>query len=110
MTEDLIQLPEVKDIQEMLSAAKEDVQTQVDQEPDLEPSSQLINQVINVLEEKLGKEKDLNRLNQKQKIDIAAHLSFLQSLLEDFFFFDEEYSEDGEEYEDEDEDESTERG
>lgn len=98
MSEDSIQLPELKDIQMMLKAAREDVETEVKEDPELAPSTDIIIQVIDIIEEKIEKEGDLNKLNTRQKIDFAAYLSFLQSLLEDLFYFDDDF-EDEEDFE-----------
>lgn len=101
MNEDLIQLPELKDIKEMLSSAREDISIEVQEDPELLPLSRLLNQVIDIIEEKIGNRKELNKIDIKEKIDLAAHLNFLQGLLEDFFLFDETDLEE-EEFEDED--------
>lgn len=105
MTEDLIQLPNIEEIKEMLDIAKRDIQTEVDQDPELKSASELLVQVIDVIDGKLVKSKDFDQLNQAQKIDLAAHLNFLQALLEDFFMFDDEFDEfeDDEEFEEEEE-------
>ncbi|HEV8051149.1 MAG TPA: hypothetical protein VGP47_01545 [Parachlamydiaceae bacterium] len=102
MTEDLIQLPNIEEIKEMLDVAKRDIQTEVEQDPELQPASELLVQVISVIDDKLSKSKAFEQLNQAEKIDIAAHLNFLQALLEDFFMFDDEFDEfeDDEEMED----------
>lgn len=91
MTEDLIQLPNIEEIKEMLDVAKQDIQSEVQQDPELQPASELLVQVISVIDAKLAKTKDFDKLNVAEKIDIAAHLNFLQALLEDFFMFDDEF-------------------
>lgn len=96
MNEDLIQLPELKDIKEMLTAVREDIQAEVQEDPELLPLSKLLIQVIDIIEEKLSKHKNLDKLNDKEKIDLAAYLNFLQGLQEDFFFYDEVDFEEGE--------------
>lgn len=101
MTEDLIQLPNVEEIKEMLDVAKRDIQSEVEQDSELQPASELLVQVISVIDGKLAKMKDFDQLNTAERIDIAAHLNFLQALLEDFFMFDDEFED--EEFEDEDE-------
>lgn len=106
MNEDLIQLPEVKDIKEMLTNARADIQSEIEEDPELVPLSKLLLQVIDVLEEKTAKQKNLNKLADKEKIDVAAHLSFLQGLLEDFFFYEEIDFEEGEGEFSEDEEEN----
>lgn len=100
MSEDIIQLPELKDIQEMLAAAREDIQAEIQEDPDVIPSTELLIQVMNIIDKKISKEKDLSQLDVMHKIDLAAHLTFLQSLLEDFFFLDDE---EDDEFDDEDE-------
>lgn len=103
MSEDLIQLPDLEDIKTMLAAAREDVEAEVKEDPELASSTEVLIQVIDIIEEKIGGQKDLTHLNVKQKIDFAAYLSFLQSLLEDLFYFDEDEfeGEDDEEFEEE---------
>ena len=104
MTEDFIQLPNIEEIKEMLDIAKRDIQTEVEQDPELQPASELLVQVISVIDGKLAKSKSFDQLNQAEKIDIAAHLNFLQALLEDFFMFDDEF----EDFDDEELDEEVE--
>lgn len=101
MTEDLIQLPNVEEIKEMLDVAKRDIQSEVEQTPELQPASELLVQVIDVIDGKLSKSKAFDNLNNVEKIDIAAHLNFLQALLEDFFMFDDEEFAEDEDFDDE---------
>lgn len=109
MTEDLIELPNLVELKEMLASAKSDIEEVEIEDSDLLKTSKLATQVISILEEKIGKEKDLNKLNPKQKIEFAAYLSFLQNLLEEFFYaidedeFDEDFEEDEEEFEEDEE-------
>ena len=104
MNEDLIQLPELKDIKEMLAATRQDISVEVEEDPELLPVSKLLTQVIDIIEEKIAKHKDLTNLDNKTKIDIAAYLNFLQGLQEDFFFYDElDFEEEGEGEEEESE-------
>lgn len=102
MNDDLIQLPELKEIKEMLVAARQDIQAEVEEDPELLPLSKLLIQVIDIIEEKIAKHKDLSKLSEREKIDCAAYLTFLQGLQEDFFFYDESGME-GEEFEDDEE-------
>lgn len=99
MSEDSIQLPDLKDIKMMLTAAREDVEEENKQDPSMAASTQVLLQVIDIIEEKIANQTDLNTLDSRQKIDFAAYLSFLQSLLEDLFYFDEEFDEDEEDLE-----------
>lgn len=106
MHEELIELPSIKDIKELLTSAKEDINTEINDDPQLATQSKLLLEVIKIVEEKLVKEQDLNKLNLKEKINIASHLNFLQNLLEDFFFvgdFEEDEDFDIDEYEEEEE-------
>lgn len=90
MSEELIQFPTVVEIKEMLVDARQDIEAELQENPDLVDLSKLIFSVIDILEEKISKYKDLNKLNQKEKIDLASHISFLNSLEDDFFFTDDE--------------------
>lgn len=90
MTEELIQFPPVDEMREMLDEAKEDIQAELQEDPGLVPLSKLIFEVIDILNEKVSGYRDLNALSSKEKIDIAAHISFLNSLEDDFFFADED--------------------
>lgn len=93
----LIELPEVGDIREILSMAKKDIAEEVKENEELKVPSELLLKVIHVIEEKV-KNDDISKFGDKERIDLAAHLNFLHTLLEDFFF-DEEMFED---FEDED--------
>jgi hypothetical protein len=106
MTEELIQLPNIEEIKEMLDLAKRDIKTEVEQDSELKPASELLTKVIDVVEDKIAKTKDLEKLATIEKIDLAAHLHFLQSLLEDFFMFEDFEDED---FNDEEEEEEEER-
>jgi hypothetical protein len=90
MEEEVIQLPELKDIKEMLTVTRQDIDFEIQEDKDLIPLSKLLVQVIDIIEEKIANHKDLTKLNEREKIDLAAYLNFLQCLQEDFFFFDEE--------------------
>lgn len=100
MTEDLIQLPNITEIKEMITVAKQDVENEIEQDPELRPASELLLSVINVIDDKLAKAKNFDNLNGAEKIDIAAHLNFLQNLLEDFFMFDEDFEGESFDFED----------
>ena len=114
MTEDLIQLPNIKEIKEMLDIAKQDIKSEVEQDAELQVSSELLMEVIKAIDAKLAKSKDFDKLTTVEKIDVAAHLNFLQALLEDFFMFDDEGFDDEdlddeEEFEDDEEFEEDEK-
>lgn len=98
MKEDLIQLPLLKDIKEMLELSRNDIAAVVEDDPEMLPSSNLLNQVINIIEEKISNGKDFKKYSEREKIDLAAYLNFFQNLLEDFFDFDDEMDFDDEEY------------
>ena len=90
MSEDLIQLPNLTELRELLVTARRDIDTEVEQEPELADEHALLVQVMASFEELIGKAENNNNVSMKEKISIAAHLNFLQCLLEDFFFFDED--------------------
>lgn len=101
MKDDLIQLPNVNEVTEMLNLAKNDISTELKQDPELKQTSELLIELIGIIEGKIGKHKDLSHLSLKEKIDIASHLNFLQILLEDFFLIDEDFDFSDEEEEEE---------
>jgi hypothetical protein len=105
MTDDLIQLPNIAEIKEMIAIAKQDVESEIQQDPELRSASELLLNVINVIDTKLTKSKNFDNLSNTEKIDIAAHLNFLQNLLEDFFMFDEDYEDESFDFEDDGEQE-----
>ena len=83
---------------------KKDIAAEIETDPEMKEGSSLLYLVIETIEDKIQNKKDLNTLSEKEKVGIAAHLHFLQLLLEDFFYFDEEFDgeeeeEDGEEFE-----------
>lgn len=98
MQEDQLQLPTLEEIQEVLQSAKEDIKEEIQENPELASSAGLLNQLMEIIEEKVANKKDLSALDEKSKIDLAAHLHFFQILLEDFFYFEEEFDENGEEF------------
>ena len=97
MSDELIQFPTLEEIKEMLVEAREDINAELEEDPELEPLSKLLFKVIDQLDEKVAKHKDLNKISEKEKIDLAAHLCFLNSLEDDFFFNDDDM--DGAEFE-----------
>jgi hypothetical protein len=90
MDDDVIELPELVDIKEALIGIRQDINLEVTENQELLPLSDLLIQVIEIIEEKVAKYKDLKKLKIKEKIELAAYLNYLQVLQEDFFFFDEE--------------------
>ena len=105
MKDDLIQLPNVDEVTEMLALAKNDIQNELKQDPELKQTAELLVELIAIIEAKIAKNKDLTKLPLKDKIDMAAHLNFLQILLEDFFLLDEDFDFSDEEEEEEEESE-----
>ncbi|MBA3958196.1 MAG: hypothetical protein H0X51_07375 [Parachlamydiaceae bacterium] len=103
MSADLIQLPNVSDIREMLTSARQDINAEIKTTPELADQSKLLFQVLDIVEEKTNKTKDFNALSGKEKIEMAAYLNFLHVLLEDFFSIDD--FEGFEEVEDDEDDE-----
>lgn len=99
MSEDLIHLPDLNAIRDILEVAKRDIAKEVEIDPDLIPMSRLIQKVIKSIEEKISSLSKMAEIDEAKKIDLAAHLNFLQCLLEDFFYYDdEEFDEDFEDY------------
>ena len=90
MSEELIQFPSIDEIKEMLVDTRQDIQAELQEDPEQIPLGKLLFSLIDILEEKIAKHKDLNRLSEKDKIDLASHICFLNSLEDDFFFQDEE--------------------
>lgn len=88
MSSDIIQLPKLEDVKKVLAAAKSDIDKAMKEEPEFASKGKFILQVIGIIEEKTSKRKDLDIKDFKEKIDIAAHLTFFQSLIEDIFGFD----------------------
>lgn len=104
MTNDLIELPEVGEINELIDIAKNDVTAVLKEDKELAPQGDLILEVLKTIEGKIANQSDLNALPLKEKISLAAHLSFFHNLLEDFFFSDEDFDDFDDEEEEEDED------
>ena len=90
MSEEFIQFPSIPEITEMLADAKEEINDELQDNPDLIPLSKLLLNVIDIIEEKISKYKDLNKLSEKDKIDVASHICFLNSLEDDFFMSDDD--------------------
>lgn len=90
MGEELIQFPSIPEINEMLADAREEIDEELEDNPDLIPLSKLLFSVIDIIEEKIAKYQDLNDLKEKDKIDIASHICFLNSLEDDFFLMDDD--------------------
>lgn len=104
MSHDLIELPEVSEINELIEIAKSDVSAVLKEDADLAPQGELILEVLKAIEGKIANHKDLNALALSEKISLAAHLSFFHNLLEDFFFNEEDFDDfDDEEFEEEEE-------
>lgn len=89
MSEELIQFPEIDEIKTMLADARQEIEAELQEDPDLVPLSKLLFSVITIIEEKVAKYRDLNKIGEREKIDLAAHICFLNSLEDDFFFSDE---------------------
>ncbi len=102
MNETLIQLPEKSELQEMLAMAKKDIHSEIEKDAEAQSSSVLLVKVIAVVEEKIAKHKNFSSLNANEQIDLGAHLTFLHTLLEDFFLSDDEF-EDEDDFTEEDE-------
>lgn len=111
MDEDLIHLPDINEIRELLQEAKDDIKEEIKQNPKLSSEAKLLNLVIGFIEDKVSGKKGVETFSIKDKIDLVAHINFLQLLLEDFFYTEENFDFDeddeigdlnGEEYEGDD--------
>ncbi len=98
----LVELPEFSEIKELLASTKKEITDEVKADKDLAEPSKLLLKVIQIIEEKI-KTGNTAKLNDNERIDLAAHLNFLQMLMEDFFF-DEDFD-DFDDFDDEDFDE-----
>lgn len=101
MNEDLIELPNITDIKELLVEAKGDIQEELKEDPSLLDQSQLLIDLMEIIEEKISSQKNIDKMDLRSKIDLAAHLNYLHTLLDDFFLasdfdFGIEEDEDGE--------------
>ena len=108
MHNDAIQMPEVSELKEELTIAKNEIQNVLNEEPELESQGKFIMEVLSVIEDRLNTTPDLNKLNRKDRISIMAHLNLFYSLLDDLFFDDLEDLDEEElemEFADEDEEE-----
>lgn len=95
MSEDLIHLPDLNSIKDILEVAKRDIAKEIEADPDLIAMSRLLFKVIESIEQKIASLNHKTDIDDTKKIDLAAHLNFLQCLLEDFFYYeDEEFDED----------------
>lgn len=106
MTSDFIQMPDVAELKEELAAAREDLQEAIKENPEMESQNKFLMEVLGMIEGKLAKESDLNKLARPEQISIIAHLNLFYSLLDDAFgddFDDEEFDFEVEEEELEDE-------
>jgi hypothetical protein len=90
MIEELIQFPSIPELKEMLIDAREDIKTELQDDHDLIDTAKLLFHVIDIIEEKISTHKDFNDLNDKEKIDLAAHICFLNMLEDDFYLPDED--------------------
>ncbi|CUI17135.1 hypothetical protein PNK_1525 [Candidatus Protochlamydia naegleriophila] len=103
MSQDFIQLPELAEIQEDLNLAKQDIEAAVQEDSSLESLGAFVVEVINIIEGKAAAVK--GNLDMKSKVDLAAHLTLLNSLMDEIFLanmedeleFEEEEEEDTEE-------------
>ncbi|MBA2367907.1 MAG: hypothetical protein H0V82_02650 [Candidatus Protochlamydia sp.] len=106
MENDFIQLPDFSEIEEDLNLAKGDIQTALESDPSLEPLSAFVNEVIDIIKSKVSNIKDPSNLDTKTKVDLAAHMTLLNSLMDEIFLseldeLDEDEEEEEEEFDDE---------
>lgn len=108
METEFFQLPELKDIKDLIKEAKHDIEEEISSKPEMADEGKLIKEVMAIIEVKLAKHKDLNKLSLPEKIDIAAHVSFFHSMLEEFFFDESDLDFDDEDFDDEESEEDEE--
>lgn len=101
MSQDFIQLPELAEIKEDLNLAKQDIQAAVQEDSSLETLGAFVVDVINIIEGKVAAVK--GDLDMKTKVDLAAHLTLLNSLMDEIFLanMEDEFEFEGEEEEEE---------
>jgi hypothetical protein len=93
---DFIQMPDVNELKEELTAAKTDILAAIEEQPELAEQSKFVMEVLDILNQKVASAKDLNTLSKNEQISVIAHLNLFYSLLEDIF------GDDLEDFEDED--------
>jgi len=99
MTESILALPELKEIQDLLKMTKKDLLGDLSKDPEFAEETKVLNQLVTIIQDKISKTNNLNSLPVKDQIDIAAHLNFFHTLLEEIFAGEEDFDE--EEFEDE---------
>ena len=102
MENDFIQLPEFSEIEEDLNLAKGDIQTALESDPSLEPLSSFVSEVIDIIKSKVSQVKDVSTIDLKTKVDLAAHMTLLNSLMDEIFLSEIDELDDSEEEEEED--------
>lgn len=106
MKEDLIVIPDIKEFKDLISDARSEL-SELELSEEEGHRRELALDVVEILEGKLAKTSDINKLDIKEKIWFASHLYFLETILEDLFEpFDEDmmfYEEDEVEEEEEEE-------
>jgi hypothetical protein len=102
MSVEAIPMPEVNELKEELIVVRGEIEEVLKEEAELEAQGKFILEVLDIIEERLSKENDLNKLARKDQINLMAHLNLFYSLLDDLYFGDlEEF--DDEEFEEEEE-------
>ncbi|WP_042280792.1 hypothetical protein [Candidatus Protochlamydia sp. R18] len=104
MSQDFIQLPELSEIKEDLVLARQDISSAVQEDDSLEPIGKFVEEVITIIENKASSLSAGKPLDTKTKVDIAAHLTLLNSLMDEIFLsnLEDEFTEEEEEVESED--------
>ncbi|MCE2983240.1 MAG: hypothetical protein LW832_06705 [Parachlamydia sp.] len=88
MESEFIQLPNVTEIEEDLNLAKEDIDAALEADASLEPYSAFINAVIEIIKSKIANVGDASELDFNTKVDLAAHMTLLNSLMDEIFASD----------------------
>lgn len=85
MNKKSIQMPEVKELKKELEVVKGEIQDIVKEEPELASQADFILEVCGIVEQRLAKETNLDKLERKDQISLIAHLNLFYSLLDDMF-------------------------
>lgn len=94
MSQDLLDLPTLEEIKELISAARADIAEATQQDPASAEDYMQIAEIVTCIEELIAKHRSLDKLSSKEKIALAAHLCFLDIAFDIVFFSEEECEDD----------------
>jgi hypothetical protein len=96
MNQDLLDLPSLEEVKELISAARTDIAEATEQEPESAVDFNQIAEVVNCIDELAAKHSSFENLSIKDRIALAAHLCFLDIAFDIVFFSEEDECEDDE--------------